>query len=357
MEFKSFAHLRALYDLEAIVERVAGVKRGGGYICPLPHHAHVNYTPSLGIFLRRDGTQHFKCKGNCGAQGDVIDFIGYLTMGAAYNPKDIEMVRVAIARLTSQPISAPPIHRLKKMKPSLNPVRARLMMKEYQAALQECKPAQEYLERRGILHVAERFGLGYACIPPEKVFMESRQARRITGHYIAIPTTFNGSIIAIKYRRIDTHPEYREVERHALPIRYDSMAGSKKGVFNFDGVAFKPGPVFIPEGEFDAMLLEAHGLRSCCVNAGASSYDSKLELVLSSAFPIIIQDPDEAGKAGASKKLEALGKGIVVQAKTYHDAGALYDHEGSEGLVAWARSILHEQGLEDRHYAASHGAY
>src|SRR5574338_1390133 len=69
-------------------------------VCPLPLHIHRRNTPSFMIFFR-DGVQYFRCHGNCGLTGDVIDLVGYLRV-PGYDRKDGKMVREAMAILENR---------------------------------------------------------------------------------------------------------------------------------------------------------------------------------------------------------------------------------------------------------------
>jgi len=75
--------IRRLYDIRDLLSLSARKK---WINCPLPLHPHKHYTPSFSIYVGHDGVQRFKCHGNCGAHGDVIDLAGYLWV-PGYNPK------------------------------------------------------------------------------------------------------------------------------------------------------------------------------------------------------------------------------------------------------------------------------
>lgn len=314
-----------LYDLKAVVEKYTGESLDRwGIVCPMPHHKHTNYTPSFSVYNHRDGRQYFKCKGNCGAQGDVIDFVGYMTI-PGYNPRDGRHIQEAIQNLGHEPIRVFNPTREKKTK-VLNPIRTRLEVEEWHEALWHNILAQEYLEQRGVLQVARRFMLGYRYLPKAK---GSGQP----GHYISIPNLQHGTYLNVKFRRIDSY--YGDNK----PIRYDSLTGGQMGLFNHDEVFLRTGPVFVPEGEFDVMLLEALGFKACCLTGGAAGYDSILNLALEHARPIIIEEPDKAGKSGAAKKQKKLPNSIVVTTG-HKDVGDMYDKEGAQAVIEWAMQYV-----------------
>ena len=66
------------YDLADMVPGLKGNGRSYWGICPLPQHVHSSHpTPSFSVFWYK-GKQRFKCHGNCGLMGNVIDLAGYM---------------------------------------------------------------------------------------------------------------------------------------------------------------------------------------------------------------------------------------------------------------------------------------
>ena len=339
--------LRGLYDLNTIAAQAIGksIRNGSAYLCPFPHHAHHHNTPSFSVYPRRDGRLYFKCKGACGAYGDVVDFMGFMTLGAGYDAHNPEHVYAA-ARALGQRDLCPPRPMLKAERRALNPVYARLRAEEWSEALATCSPAQDYLEQRGVLSVARRFRLGYRHVPPENA---KRTARGQTypplpGHYISIPHLRDGTVHGIKLRRIDSHPEYVGMPEAALPLRYDALSGSRAIFFNFDQIAFQSGALFIPEGEFDMLLMVALGYMAGGDTAGASSmesFDETLRLATTYATPIFVEDPDEAGRKASQRRLKWFGRGTIANARDRHDVGDLYAHGGPDAVRTWAEETIH----------------
>jgi DNA primase len=333
MDLSSFAHLRALYDLNALVERYTGrpITRRG-IVCPMPHHTHVNHTPSFHTFVKSDGTQYFKCLGACGAMGDVIDFVGYMHLGAGYNPRDAHCVLEATGYLGQPALVVPRTWHRQTEKRGLNPIRARLAVEAWHQALDF--PAQEYLERRGVPSVAQQFMLGYAHLTERVKFPHGIQSP-LHGHYISIPHYQDGSVIGVKFRRIDSHPDYQGVPEERLPIRYDSMFGGHTGIYNRDAVAFHPGLVFMPEGEFDVMLLSALGFAACAPTCGANSWDDTLPLLLANAEVLLIEDPDPTGQQIAKARQSKLSNSRIVSTTPYKDVGDMYLRAGEAAVRHW----------------------
>ena len=66
--------IRATHSIQSVLGWPDRKKWG---LCVLPQHVHGSNTPSFSIYPWQ-GKQLFKCHGNCGGKGDVIDLIGYL---------------------------------------------------------------------------------------------------------------------------------------------------------------------------------------------------------------------------------------------------------------------------------------
>lgn len=315
--------IRQLYDLPTIVGNMTGMDVHRQMVCPMPFHQHQNMSPSFGMFVDKDGIQRFKCFGQCGAQGDVIDFAGYYHLGVGYNPNDPEHIKLALMYLRGNPISAKRSTLKKKGKP-LDQRIIRPLLRQWQKDLWTCERALQYIEQRGILSVAQQFGLGYQCIDPQ--YTKYSGQGTLPGHYLCIPTFQAQEIISVKLRRIDSFYHDSDIK----PIRYDSVSGSKigtgqPGIFNGDAVAFKSGVVFSPEGEFDVMLATALGFQACCVNSGANVMSERLALILAHADPIWIEDGDDAGHRHAQAKQNIVGKGRIINLAPFKDLGDYYE--------------------------------
>ena len=79
--------LRRIYSIHGVLGIGANVR---WMSCPLPMHrrsGEKRSTPSFSIYFDKDGVQRFKCHGNCGKRGDVIDLVGYLNIGACRRVK------------------------------------------------------------------------------------------------------------------------------------------------------------------------------------------------------------------------------------------------------------------------------
>ena len=335
--------IRQLYDLPTIVGQMTGMDVHRTMVCPMPFHQHHNMSASFGMFVDKQGIQRFKCFGQCGAQGDVIDFAGYYHLGAGYNPNDPEHIKTALAYLRGNPISAKRTV-LKKKGKSLDQRIIRPLLHKWQHDLWTCDKALEYCEQRGIRTVAAQFGLGYQCIEPRYTKYEGKHGV-LPGHYLCIPTFQAQEIISVKLRRISSFYGPDDIK----PIRYDSVSGSKigtgqPGIFNGDKVQFTQDRVFSPEGEFDVMLATALGFQACCVNGGANVMSERLALILAHADPVWIADSDEAGRRHAEAKRQSVGKGIIIDFAPFKDLGDFYEthpQQTKDELLQRMRNAAH----------------
>ncbi len=95
MSFEDIRDVRRIYDIHDVL----GVSnRTRWMVCPLPGHVHNSNTASFSIYWDEEGVQRFKCHGNCGLMGDVVDLVGYLEV-PGYDPRSINSVMQSVALL------------------------------------------------------------------------------------------------------------------------------------------------------------------------------------------------------------------------------------------------------------------
>ena len=68
------------------------------------------------------------------------------------------------------------------------------------------------------------------------------------------------------------------------------------------------GPVYIFEGEMDALLAHSQGLASLSVTGGANTWRDEWSRRLVGRRVYVVPDHDKAGKSGAAKKMASLGR-------------------------------------------------
>jgi hypothetical protein len=79
-----------------------------------------------------------------------------------------------------------------------------------------------------------------------------------------------------------------------------------------------PGPVFVFEGELDAMLAHSQGLPALSVTGGASTWKEEWTKALRGRRVYVVPDMDKAGMKGADKKVESLGRKCKVSVVKLH---------------------------------------
>lgn len=269
---------------------------GAGYVCPIcgngSHKAN-----SRGLETR-DGV-HFSCfgSGSCFKSLDVIDIIA-LERGYASRPFP-EKLRLAAEAMgldtaAELPERAPRV--VKKLKPKSQP--AEFSFLQGQKALKAAPPiAVEYLKRRGIsLETAVGAGVGFdpewrapnvpASVPPSP--------------RLIFPT----STSSYGTRDLRNDADIPDMAKSYIKQK----VGSAKNFFHVESLESN-GPVFIVEGELDALsIIDVGGQAvALCSTSNAKDFVSlmKDKMVCGDHVPplVISMDNDDAGKK-ASKELK-----------------------------------------------------
>jgi len=227
LSFQDLRDLRRIYSIRSVLSYA---DKRSWLVCPLPQHAHSsNPTPSFSIYYDKDGVERFKCHGNCGLRGDVIDLVGFLSV-PGYDPKDMQSVMRAVSILGNK-------HEIKE------PVKApRNLLSEdaWRVYVPPGVEAHRYARYRGLRRsTVEKFRLGQK------------------GAYMSIPTFENDRLVGIKFRAMVPQD-----------LRFFTEKGSKSGLFNFDNVLWTDRPVVIVKGEIPAMLLDQYEILACAPTGG-----------------------------------------------------------------------------------------
>lgn len=274
-------------DLEAVrlrhnIHDVLGTEKKS-IVCPLPMHQHVNNTPSFSVYYER-GVQHFKCHGNCGVRGTVIDLMGYLHI-PNYNPLDPAQVYRAAEMLEDKYEPTISIH-LK---------RTQLAGSEWIDYLPPGEEAVAYCRSRGINpDTMRRFNIGQ------------------NGTSISIPCFEEKVLIGIKFRAWEGN------------LRYWSLKGSRMGIFNHDDVAYLPGKVLIAKGEIPAMLLWQEGFRACALTGGEGGFRKDWFPAFALSENIVVGDNDGPGRELGQRRAELLHAKLVFPPRQYKDWDEYY---------------------------------
>lgn len=300
MARESLKDIRRMYDIRVVLGLPPRAK---WVVCPLPMHRHSNHTPSFSIFTdNKDGAQRFRCHGNCGLSGDVIDLAGYMWV-PGYSPRDRSALARAVQMLTVRSHVSIPMP--EPTPTAIDPAR----WMEYVPI----GPAgRAYAHGRGITDEAiEHFRLGQQGVS-----------------YLTIPIFRDSALVGIKKRAM----------RDGL-TRFIAEGGSRMrdNLFNYDEVAYATGPVFFVKAEIPAMILWQHGHKACAPCAGEaakSPWASKLAL----ADITVIGDNDDNGVRFASQRAIDLHARLRFPPAAYKDWDEWYLAEKSECLketAAW----------------------
>lgn len=282
----SIRDIARLYDIYTVL---SFDPRKKVHVCPLPQHAHYNYSPSFSIKVFRDGVQRFRCFGNCGLGGDVLDLVGFMEI-PGYDPKSSAHVLQAASRLQGSPISPP---KQERKKASLEPG----LWRRY---LPPGRKIIEYGYSRGLTpQTLEKFKVG-----------EKAGA-------MAIPVFENGQLKAIKFRST----------RKNARVRYWSEEGSVNALFNHDEVALTDRPVAVLKGEIPVMLFDQLGILACAPTTGEERSDMSewKHLFAFSEKKIVITDNDRDPVirarivAKAAKRAEQIGAELRFPPEQYKD--------------------------------------
>lgn len=297
----SFSDIRAMFNLED----VSGVRRWG--LCPMKVHAHANNTPSFSIFwvtINGEQTQWFKCHGNCGLQGDVIDFIGYQQM-PGYSPDNLELKKEALqiliggAHTPSHPSPPPPPKPLPQW-----------LHLDFQPIAFQVK---KFLQTRGVEPwQIEKYHLGSAEHIAEHSVIKGRDA------LLSIPTFHGETLRGIKIRKT-----------YDSSFNYFAVSGSHKGLFGYNNVIGHEGITIVCKGEIAAMVVEkvvGEQARVCAPTAGETAgVESVRAAILSAKTAILIGDNDPDPKVrerivqATLDRGKSLGAKVVFPPNSYKD--------------------------------------
>jgi DNA primase len=260
------------------IQSVLGTKKKK-LVCPLPDHPHKNNTPSFSIFWR-GGVQRFVCHGACGAEGDVVDLIGYLRI-PFYDRKNGEMVRKALSLLSDR-------YPIELVVPQKDTV---LTGNEWKEMVPPGQEVIEYAAKRGLTEeTLKKFKVGQ------------------WQDMMTMPCFQEQKCIGIKMRSLTGK-------------RFTSFPGSRQGLFNFDKVNLSTGTVLIAKAEIPCMLLHQLGYTACAPTGGESAWKKSAEwrTALALANKIVIGDNDAPGREMGLKRAALLSAVLKFPPDPYKD--------------------------------------
>ena len=272
-------------------------------ICPLPDHTHHNHTPSFSIFWR-GGVQRFHCHGSCGAEGDVIDLVGYLRI-PGYDRNNRDQRLRALQLLDGN-------YKIEMVVPERDTLLEGNEWREFVPAGPE---AIEYARKRGLTReTLEKFRVG--------------QFERL----MSMPCFEEERCVGVKMRS-------------TTGKRYLNLAGSRSGLFHYDAVYLTTRPVFIVKAEIPCMLLDQLGFLACAPTGGESAYrqSGRWRTALALAPKVVIGDNDRPGREQGPLRAALLAAELRFPPDPYKDLDEFYLAEPEravEMFQRWREEIL-----------------
>lgn len=276
---------------ERIFDVANTTKRKRQIVCPLPMHAHHNFTPSFSIYWAGDRWR-WQCHGSCQRKGDVIDLVGYLQV-PMYDPENPTKLSQAINILTGngyQPAPPTPPRKTSSLPPTY-----------WQEFYPPGKEVIDYAQGRGISEgTLHRYRIG------------QREYKGST--WMTIPTFHGDKLVGIKMRNIYSGPRYRAIK------------GSRTGLFNYNGVAYQTGTIYVVKGEIAALVMLERGLLACAPTGGESMKLSReIRSALALSHPVVIGDNDPDPKVRretrklAERRARSLNARLIFPPEDYKD--------------------------------------
>ena len=299
------------------------------YKCPL-HHEQKGF--SLVVYAT-----HWQCFGKCGIGGDVIAWTmhyhdltfpaacDYLTRGAL--PRT---TRIQRATPQLEPLAEPPTDAWQKAARAIaDQAGERLWQPQGQHAL-------NYLKlKRGLDEDIIRAGqLGF--IPGNHWEWNEVNGLKVPCG-ISIPWYADGAIWGIKVRRSAGEQRYQQLS-----------GGNIRGcLYLADGV--RPGlPLFLTEGEFDALIAKQVGGNLISPASIGSASNRRINhrwfgTLLSAPQIIVCMDTDPAG-INAAAEIALISSAVrVIQVPNVKDFNAFFLATGEAAVSDWMDSIIHNE--------------
>jgi DNA primase len=258
----------------------------------------------------------WKCFG-CGAQGDILDFVGY----ALYSDYDhrtrphFKQLIDALAGVQIQPM--PELERIHRQHFEQPVIKLRLdksQLMDWTDNLLGQPTLLRWLERRGVTEVIEH-RIGYTGDDPT---LEQWQQ-----HKIVIPHFYRGVLTGIKVR-YNPHHEAPVNPKTGKKRKYVSFTGSSYSVpYNADCLNYGQKMVFVIETELDAIALMELLQTDAVIAIPAGSFTADFASMLITARRVVaVMDNDEAGQRMGREIKRYIGRARVMHPpREYKDLG------------------------------------
>lgn len=283
--------------LKEYVEEITDPSKGGLYKCPL-----------CASGTGQNGTGAFSIKGNrwhcfsCNEGGDIFDLVAKvdgITLAEAFTRTaqkfGVDDGRPAGQRVTS---SRGKQAKARPARPAERPATHAPVYPEIQASAPDNLESTDYPQKRGIsLATLRKYGVKYApaWVHPNTLERHKGSVSDLKGTpRILFPTSKGGYTARYAGNALKNVQKVQKVGNGAL--------------FNAAALDSVNGPVFIVEGEMDALSVLEVGGEAVGIG-GTSGVDALLEAVmkLPPAFPLIVaMDNDEAGRKAEGQLMQKL---------------------------------------------------
>lgn len=269
---------------------------GKGYICPVCGSGSGKHGTGI---TTKDGGRHFTCWRGCFTNADIIDIIGMEREGipADDQARYPEKLRAAAAAfgLRIDEDTKPAQNRTENRPPERKQAEP-APEADYSAFIAEAEKhlaETDYPQQRGLSAATlEHFHIGYC---PAWAHPKAPNAPKTPR--LIIPTSRSS------YLARDTRTEIPEEQR-----QYSKSKAGAAHLFNLDALQTADKPIFIVEGEIDAMSIYEIGGEAVALGS-VNMYKKLIEAATAQkpAHPLIISlDNDEAGEQTAAKLLDGL---------------------------------------------------
>jgi 5S rRNA maturation endonuclease (ribonuclease M5) len=278
--------------LRVYAQYVSLKKAGDKYVgkCPLPEHR--DSSPSFTVF----SDMRASCFG-CGANLNIFQLVMKL---------DNVDFKTAVAKVKAEVGDTSWEDSRKKVesafKPVAEPKTYRTIPLETWQKLEDnlsaSKAAKDFLEKeRGIsLETAQRLRVGF--VQNLGALAGADGADIADKGWIAFPSIENEKVISVKYRSI----------ARKKPGGFSRQPGMATALWNTETIdPFEP--IFVVEGEMDAMVLEQAGFKAVSVpSAGAKLTPEMKDKLMQASLVILAGDTDAAGTASMDKLWKELSE-------------------------------------------------
>lgn len=325
-------------DIVDVIQRRVPLKPAGREFhacCPF----HEEKTPSFTVSPQK---QFFHCFG-CGVHGSAIGFLMRF--------EGLEFVDAVEDLARGAGLAMPQVQQAAPLSPSYGPLAA--AAKFFQHALTQHRPAQEYLQRRGVNdEMLQLYQIGYAPAANDALGRELRrqnfpadlldraglvnQGRDRFRDRIMFPIhDRRGRIIGFGGRLLgELGPKYLNSPETDVFHKGHELYGLYQA-----RQRNRPQRLLVVEGYMDVVALTQAGLDGAVATLGTATTPFQVERLFQSSSEVVFCfDGDNAGRKAAWRALEST----LPQMRAGRQAGFLFLPEGED-----PDTLVRAQGLED----------